>query len=185
MVSMIEKASDGKGFRLQNKSEIIESDVVVTGSRNQKKIAAKMQKMLQDQIDHRESRASLPDYEITKTIDPARPNEFWDGDDVVSRSEVITINVVFFPRIMELYGFFQFLPQTITISISTQIMGTQIWLILQPAEQDNSIGWSLRRGVRQNITHESGFRLVIREPLVLNMIPPSSADVEKLRGMIT
>jgi len=94
MVSTIIRASDGIGFRLQGKSEIKEVDVVVNGARNQRKIAAKMQQMLQDQSDYRESRASLPDDEITKTVDPARPNEFWDGDDIVSRNEIITINVV-------------------------------------------------------------------------------------------
>lgn len=94
MVVMIERASDGKGLKLQNKSEVKESDVVVSGSRTSKKIAAKMQKILQDQIDHRISRASLPDDEITKTVDPDKSNEFWDGNDIVSRSEVITINVI-------------------------------------------------------------------------------------------
>lgn len=94
MVRTIRVASDGIGFHLDGEAEIKEADVIVSGQRTQRKVAAQMQRMLQDRIDYRVPRSSLPNDEPTKAADPAKPNIFWDGGDIVSRSEIVTISVV-------------------------------------------------------------------------------------------
>lgn len=54
-------------------------------------MAAALQSALQAELDQRESIASLPDDEPSKTTDPARANEFWDDGDVVSRTTVALV----------------------------------------------------------------------------------------------
>lgn len=44
----------------------------------------------QQLIDYRIPLADLPADEPTKTVDPARPDFFWDGTDIVSRSVIIS-----------------------------------------------------------------------------------------------
>ena len=51
---------------------------------------AKFQEVAQQRIDFRVARSTLPDDEPTKTVDPARPDYFWDGNDIVARSVIIS-----------------------------------------------------------------------------------------------
>ena len=54
-------------------------------------VAAAVQKSLQDLFDVRIPRASLPLDDPDLLSDPARPNLFWDGTDLVGRSVKVTL----------------------------------------------------------------------------------------------
>lgn len=96
MVAQLARASDGIGLRVVGvDAEHTEASVkamMLPRDRNKKnRVAAAMQVALQDDLDHREALADLPSDEPTKTTDSARPNEFWDDSDVVSRSTVALV----------------------------------------------------------------------------------------------
>lgn len=94
MVATIKRASDGEGLQWETKTgefKISDIEKTVEGEKTSAKIAFKLQEELQAQMDFRVPIASLPDDEETKKTDPARPNFFWDGTDIVARSNIITV----------------------------------------------------------------------------------------------
>lgn len=60
---------------------------------NPEKVAAKLTIELQRQMDVRQPINSLPDDDSDKTIDPARPDLFWDRStrELVGRSVIVTV----------------------------------------------------------------------------------------------
>ena len=61
--------------------------VTIVGPRAAKSDRIKL--ALQTLLDYRVPRSSMPDDEPTKTADPAQPNFFWDGGDIVARSVIV------------------------------------------------------------------------------------------------
>jgi len=97
MVATINRASDGIGLQWKHTlTEYSLADVrlLVSGQKTTAKIIAAFETILQAELDTRIPRSSLPDDEDTKFTDPAQPNFFWDGDDLVARSETITIEFI-------------------------------------------------------------------------------------------
>ena len=97
MVATVKKASDGEGLQWAHTAiehKISDVELLVDGDAAPEKTAAKLQEILQAEIDFRVPRSSLPDDEETKKIDPALPNFFWDGDDIVARNNIITVSYV-------------------------------------------------------------------------------------------
>ena len=97
MVATIKRASDDDGLQWDHTTteyKISDVEKTVDGQTTTAKIAAKLQEVLQAEIDFRVPRSSLPDDEETKKTDPDRPNFFWDGDDIVARSNIITVEYV-------------------------------------------------------------------------------------------
>ena len=97
MVLPVRHASDGVGWRLSRSGAsdftVLDVERRVEGLKTQAKVAAQMQRDLQDEIDVRTLRSNLPDKEPTKAVDPKRPNIFWDGDEIVTRVAIVTITV--------------------------------------------------------------------------------------------
>ena len=97
MVATIKRASDGLGLQWDHtptEYKISDAEMLVSGQATPAKIAAKLQEVLQAELDFRVSRSSLPDDEETKSVDPQRSNIFWDGNDIVSRSNIVTVEYV-------------------------------------------------------------------------------------------
>jgi hypothetical protein len=55
------------------------------------RIAAVATSLLQSRVDTRIPRTSLPPDDPARLTDPARPNFFWDGLDLVAREGVVTV----------------------------------------------------------------------------------------------
>ncbi len=79
--------------RFSNKRTSTETDVkdkLPPQDKNDKtKIAAQMKIDLQNSIDHRDLRADMPSDDPAIISDPARPDFFWDGDDLVARAVIV------------------------------------------------------------------------------------------------
>ena len=58
---------------------------------NPVQIAAKATQLLQAMLDVRQPRGGLPADDPDKTINPNRPDLFWDGTDLVGRAVLVTI----------------------------------------------------------------------------------------------
>ena len=65
----------------------------LTGSarNNPVQIAAKATQLLQAMLDVRQPRTGLPADDPDKTINPSRPDLFWDGTDLVGRAVLVTV----------------------------------------------------------------------------------------------
>lgn len=97
MVRSISRASDSRGLKWTNSaSEYREVDMeaLVGGGVTLEKIALVMQQMLQDEEDFVVARNTLPNDELTKTSNPNNSRQFWSGSTLITRSNIITIEIV-------------------------------------------------------------------------------------------
>ena len=54
--------------------------------------AADLQSKIEAELDTRTPLSSLPDDDPDKTMDPAQPKQFWDGDDLIGKSIEVTVS---------------------------------------------------------------------------------------------
>lgn len=76
------------GIIINGNRVLLFDDIPGGGNLNQRKLD-KGVTILQNLIDDRILRSSLPDEDPDKFTDPQTPNTFWDGDYVVHRTHVV------------------------------------------------------------------------------------------------
>ncbi len=97
MVKSVERASDDQGLKWVHKLTevtVADAELMVISDPTPERIAMVMQTLLQLEIDSRIRRNQLPNDEPTKSVDPDQENIFWDGTDIVTRSDIITVSHV-------------------------------------------------------------------------------------------
>ena len=98
MVRSISRASDDRGLKWTTSAteyrEVDLLNLISPGGDANAKVALLLASMLQDEEDIVDKRSSLPNDEETKTTNPDKPNIFWRGGDIVTRSNIVTVEFV-------------------------------------------------------------------------------------------
>lgn len=98
MVRQISRASDGIGLKWETSGteyrEVDILDLISTGGDANAKVAILLASLLQDEEDTVVKRSDLPSDEPTRTTNPNRTNIFWQGGNIVTRSNIITVEFV-------------------------------------------------------------------------------------------
>lgn len=97
MVRQLSRASDGQGYKWHTSTkEYLRTDLdaLVSSPPTNEKVALLLQSLLQDEEDTVVKRSSLPNDESTKNTDPKRDNIFWQGGNIVTRANIVTVTVV-------------------------------------------------------------------------------------------
>jgi len=98
VVRQISRASDDKGLKWTTSGteyrEVDLLDLISAGGDANAKVAILLASMLQDEEDIVDKRSDLPNDEETRTTNPNKPNIFWRGGDIVTRSNIVTVEFV-------------------------------------------------------------------------------------------